>query len=60
MGGKTGTAEVSGKKDFALFAGVAPLNDPEIVSVCVIEQGGNGAYAAIPIADIFEEYFSKK
>lgn len=58
VGGKTGTAEVSGKHDFALFAGVAPLDDPDIVSVCVLEQGVNGANAAIPISAVFREYFS--
>ena len=58
VGGKTGTAEVSGKQDFALFAGVAPLDDPDIVSVCVLEQGVNGANAAIPISAVFREYFS--
>ena len=58
VGGKTGTAEVNGKHDFALFAGFAPLDDPDIVSVCVIEQGVNGANAAIPISAVFREYFS--
>lgn len=60
VGGKTGTAEVSGKKDFALFAGVAPLDAPEIVAVCVLEEGGNGRYAAIPVSDIFKRYFEAK
>lgn len=57
VGGKTGTAQVSGKKDYALFSGFAPLNDPEIVSVCVIEQGVNGGNAAIPVSRIFKSFF---
>ena len=58
VGGKTGTAEVSGgKRDLALFGAFAPLDDPEIVSVCVLEQGVNGGNAAIPISDLFKEYF---
>ncbi len=57
VGGKTGTAEVAGKYDYALFSGFAPLNDPEIVSVCVIEQGVNGGNAAIPMSALFREYF---
>lgn len=58
VGGKTGTAEVSGgKKDTALFAAFAPLNDPKIVSVCVLEEGVNGGNAAIPISKVFEKYF---
>lgn len=60
VGGKTGTAEVAGKKDYALFAGFAPLNSPEIVSVCVLEQGVNGGNAAIPISKIFEKYFEQE
>ena len=59
VGGKTGTAQKNGMKDFALFAGVAPLNSPEIVSACVIEQGVNGANAAIPMAKVFEKYFNE-
>lgn len=58
VGGKTGTAQVSGKKDYALFSGFAPLDDPEIVAVCVIEQGVNGGNAAIPVSRIFKEYFT--
>ncbi len=58
VGGKTGTAEVSGKVDYALFGGVAPLDDPELVSVCVIEQGANGANAAIPVSAIFKTHFN--
>lgn len=60
VGGKTGTAEVAGKYDYALFSGFAPLDDPEIVSVCVIEQGVNGGNAAIPISALFKEYFESE
>ncbi len=60
VGGKTGTAEVNGKKDYALFSGFAPLDSPEIVSVCVLEQGVNGGNAAIPVSDIFKKYFELK
>jgi len=59
VGGKTGTAQVAGKYDYALFSGFAPLDAPEIVSVCVIEQGGNGGNAAIPISALFKEYFDE-
>ena len=40
--GKTGTAEKLGKRDFAWFAGYAPAEDPKLVVVCIIEQGGFG------------------
>jgi penicillin-binding protein 2 len=46
--GKTGTAEKLGKRDYAWFAGYAPASDPELVVVCVIEQGGFGGETAAP------------
>jgi penicillin-binding protein 2 len=48
VAGKTGTAEKLGKRDFAWFAGYAPANNPTLVVVCVIEQGGFGGVAAAP------------
>jgi penicillin-binding protein 2 len=48
VAGKTGTAEKLGKRDFAWFAGYAPVNDPKLVVVCVIEQGGFGGATAAP------------
>ena len=60
VGGKTGTAQVSGKKDYAVFAGFAPFDSPEIVSICILEQGVNGGNAAIPVRDIFKAYFAQK
>ena len=60
VGGKTGTAEVAGKKDFALFSGFAPFDSPEIVGICVLEEGLNGGNAAIPVRDIFKTYFAQE
>lgn len=57
VGGKTGTSEVAGKTDYALFTGVAPLNSPEIVASCIIEQGKHGYNAAVPVGKVFEVYF---
>ncbi len=48
VAGKTGTAEKLGKRDFAWFAGYAPANNPTLVVVCVIEQGGFGGVTAAP------------
>ena len=48
VAGKTGTAEKKGKRDFAWFAGYAPATNPELVVVCVIEQGGFGGETAAP------------
>lgn len=58
-GGKTGTAEVNGQEDNALFCGFAPLNAPKIVVTCIIEEGTHGYYAAEPAAKVMEKYFEK-
>lgn len=48
--GKTGTAQVSGKNDFAWFSMYAPYKKPRYaLSVC-IEEGGGGADTAAPVA----------
>ena len=60
VGGKTGTAEVGGQQDNALFCGFAPLNEPQIVVSCVIEEGQHGYFAAAATARVFEEYFKEK
>ncbi len=59
VGGKTGTAQVAGKHDYALFSGFAPLESPEIVVSCIIEEGKYGANAARTIIDVMEKYFEK-
>jgi penicillin-binding protein 2 len=50
VAGKTGTAQVSGKQDFALFTAFAPANDPKYVVTVVMEEAGFGAQAAAPVA----------
>ncbi len=50
VAGKTGTAEVAGKDDYAWFAAYAPADDPEYVVAVVIEQGGHGGAIAAPAA----------
>jgi penicillin-binding protein 2 len=58
--GKTGTAEVLGQRDNALFAGFGPINDPQIAVAVVVENGGFGAESAVPIAhEIYKTYFRK-
>lgn len=56
--GKTGTAEVMGQRDNALYVGYGPLNDPQIAVAVVVENGGFGAESAVPIAhEIYKAYF---
>lgn len=58
IGGKTGTAEVAGRVDYALFSCFAPLTAPEMVVSCVIEEGQYGANAARAVIGVLEKYFS--
>ena len=67
IAGKTGTAQVSGRKsgrktkDHAWFIGYAPDDDPEILVAAVVEEGLHGSSAAGPIAkNIIEMYMKKK
>ncbi len=56
-GGKTGTAEVDGKEAYAVYCGFAPLDDPELVVSCIIEEGAVGSRAALAVSRVMEEYF---
>jgi len=57
VGGKTGTAEVQGKRDYAVFCGFAPLEAPEIVVSCILEEGVYGYRASYTVGKIMEKYF---
>lgn len=51
VGGKTGTAEnVPGQAPHAWFTGIAPAENPSIVVAVVVENGGQGATVAAPVA----------
>jgi penicillin-binding protein 2 len=76
VAGKTGTAQVVRSKhtedleedeipfrfrDHAWFASFAPLPEPEIAVVVLVEHGGHGGSAAAPIAQkVLARYFEKK
>ena len=47
---KTGTAQVVGKQDTALFAAFGPVADPRYAVTVVMEESGFGAAAAAPVA----------
>jgi peptidoglycan glycosyltransferase len=50
VAGKTGTAELGqGKRPHSWFVGFAPSQDPHILIVVIVENGGTGAEAAAPI-----------
>lgn len=73
IAGKTGTAEVSGNRradvdpnrawyfnrSHAWFAGYAPVTNPEVAIVVLVEHGGSGGRAAAPIGiRVLEEYLA--
>ncbi len=76
IGGKTGTAQVARGmvsklpdasdipyelRDHAWFVGFAPVENPEIVVVAMIEHGGHGASVASPIVkDVIKGYYFLK
>jgi peptidoglycan glycosyltransferase len=48
--GKSGTAELApGERPHSWFTGFAPARDPRIAIAVVIENGGSGSAAAVPI-----------
>jgi penicillin-binding protein 2 len=51
IAGKTGTAENPHGDDHGWFAAYGPYDDPDIVVVVVVAQGGYGASSAVPIAE---------
>ena len=67
IGGKTGTAQVVKKgdekknpdvKDHAWFVSFAPVNDPKIAVVVLVENGGFGGLVAAPVAKaVYEAVF---
>ncbi len=50
IAGKTGTAENSHGSDHGWFIAYGPYEDPRIVVVVIVEQGGFGTGSAAPIA----------
>jgi len=67
IAGKTGTAQSvahsdSAKgQDHAWFASFAPVDDPQVVVVVLVERGGKGGQVAAPIAkQIYQAIFLEK
>ncbi|HEK21594.1 MULTISPECIES: penicillin-binding protein 2 [unclassified Mucilaginibacter] len=57
MCGKTGTAEVKNKKDNSVFVAFAPRDNPKIAIAVVVENSGQGATWAAPIASFIVEQY---
>jgi penicillin-binding protein 2 len=59
FGGKTGTAQNPHGENHSIFAGFAPINNPEIVVAVVVENAGGGGAVAAPISSlIIEKYIN--
>lgn len=66
IAGKTGTAEYGEaeggryKKSHAWFTAFAPYDDPEVLVLVLIRDGGEGSTFAVPVADrILATYFGR-
>jgi penicillin-binding protein 2 len=64
VGGKTGTAQVASREagvlheDHAWFAGFAPIENPQLIVVALIEHGGHGGEVAAPVTRaVFKQFF---
>ncbi len=58
--GKTGTAEVPGGEDNSMYVGYGPAKNPKIAIAVVVERGGYGSVAALPIAhEVYKAYFNQ-
>ena len=62
VAGKTGTAQWSSRHDNqAWFTGFAPYDHPQVVITVLVEEGGEGSTAAVPIVhDILNWYFTRQ
>lgn len=49
VAGKTGTAQVAGKADTAVFAAFAPAEAPQLAVAAFLEESGFGGVAAAPL-----------
>lgn len=58
VAGKTGTAQVVGKTDYAWYVAYAPADDPQVLVAVLIEQGGGGGKIAAPVTkNILQSFF---
>jgi penicillin-binding protein 2 len=59
MCGKTGTAQTSGE-DNSVFVAFAPRENPKIAIAVIVENSGEGAHWAAPIASFIVEKYLKR
>lgn len=57
FGGKTGTAQNPHGDHHSIFAGFAPVEDPEIVVTAIVENAGGGSAFAAPMSSLMIEKY---
>ena len=57
VGGKTGTAQLGGGANNAIFIAFAPFDNPQIAIAVVLEHGVRGTNAGRVARDVFDQYF---
>jgi len=60
VAGKTGTAQNPHGEDHAWFVGFAPIDNPQMVVVVLVEHGGHGGTTAAPLARRIIEAYLKR
>lgn len=61
MGGKTGTAQNPHGNEHSWFVGFAPVENPQIVAVVIVEQAGHGSTVAAPfVKKLIQRYLGKQ
>jgi penicillin-binding protein 2 len=58
VAGKTGTAQVTGKADTAVFVAFAPVEAPQYAVAAFLEESGFGGVAAAPLVRRILEPFA--
>ena len=58
VAGKTGTAQVASGTPNGIFVGFAPITNPKIAVVAIVEHGDSGSAVARIVKPILEEYFN--
>lgn len=57
IGGKTGTAQVTGKADHSTYIVFAPFDNPEIAISVILEHGESGYSAGMLVRSLLDAYF---
>jgi len=62
VAGKTGSAQIQGNtKTNAIFAGIAPYKDPEVLILVLLEEPPEGSVVTIPLVDeVLRFYYNNR